>query len=161
MKNYLLRLFICCYLASSCSTLPGTAKQTYLEKNDTVRLNKPISIPDLYSHVVLQDGEIIRESSLQRYKTSCIVTTYSLGPKTVEQNDYKVSKVSYYDDWYSSAAADLRYYIEFHLKADAPESNIVLTCQVLDGPMQHHDFPLSEIRQATGEYFTFSSTDNR
>jgi len=161
MKNYLLCLFICCYLASACSTLPDTTKQTYLEKNDTVKLSKPISIPELYSHVILQDGEIIRESSLQRYKTSCIVTTYGLGPKTVQQNDYKVSKVSYYEDWYSSAAAVLRYYTEFHLKADSPERNIVLTCQVLDGPMQHHVFPLSEIRQATGEYFTFSSTDNR
>lgn len=161
MKNRLLYLFIYCYLAASCSTISDAVDEVYLNKDDTVKLNKPIDVPDLYSHVILQDGEITREGSLQRYKTSCIVDTADLGPKTIQQNVYRVSKVSYFEDWYSSAAAVLRYYTEFHLKASSPEQNIVLTCQVLDGPMQHHGFPLSEIRQATGHYFTFSSTDNK
>jgi hypothetical protein len=161
MKNRLLSLFICCNLSASCSTTTDVTKETYLKIGDTANLNKSFSIPDLYSHANFQNGEIVDDGSIQNYKTSCIVATGSLGPKTVQQNDYSVSKVSYYEDWYSSAGAVLRYYTEFHLKAASPDNSIVLTCQILDGPMQRHGFPLSEIRQATGQYFTFSSTDNR
>jgi hypothetical protein len=161
MKAHLSLLFFCLCIVTSCVTSPDRSKEIHLSKGDIVRLERSFTIPDLYSHVIFQDGEIVKENSLQHYKTSCFVDTFSLGPKTIQQNNYRVSKVSYSEDWYSSTSATLRYYTEFHLDAADPDENIILTCQVLDGPMQHHGFPLSEIRKATGQYFTFSSTDNK
>lgn len=161
MKKTLLPLFIYCFLATSCSSLPDADKQVYLNKGDTVKLNRSFPVPESYAHVNFQNGEIISDGSIQWYETSCVVDTDSLGPKTVPQNDYQVSEVSYDEDWYSNAGAVLRYYTEIHLKAASTEKNIVLTCQVLDDPMQHHSFPLSEIRQATGQYFTFSAKENQ
>jgi hypothetical protein len=161
MKNHLLYLLICSYLAASCSTSPETVDENHLKKGDSVRLEQSFAIPDLYTHVIFQDGEIIKEGSIHPYKTSCIADTNSLGPKTIEQNDFKVSKISYFEDIYSDLGATIRYYTEIHLDAADSKKNITLTCQVLDGTMQHHSFPLSEIKQATGQYFTFSSTDNK
>jgi hypothetical protein len=161
MKHHLLYLLIYTSLAASCSFTSVTDEETHLKPGDTVRLNKSLTVPDLYSHVTLQDGELIRDGLIQQYKTSCIIGSKSLGPKTIRQNDYKVSKVSYYEDMYSDPAANMRYYTEFYLNADKPEDNLVLTCQVLDAILKHHVFPLSEIRRATGSYFTFSSIDNK
>jgi len=161
MKNHLFHLLICSYLVTSCSTSPDTANEIHLTKGDIVKLVQSFTIPDLYSHVIFQDGEIIKEGSLQWYKTSCIADTKSLGPKTVEQNDFNISKVSYYEEMYSYEGATIRYYTEFHLDAADPNENIILTCQVLDGTMRHHNFPLNEVKQATGQYFTFSSIDNK
>ena len=161
MKNHLLCLFIYCFLAASCSTLSDTDNKAYLNKGDTVKLSRPFPVPELYSHVNFQKGEIVSDSALQGYENSCVVDTYSLGPKTVPQNEYQVSEVSYYEDWYSRAGAVLRYYTEFHLTPTSTGENIILTCQVLDSPMQYHPFPLSVIRQVTGQYFTFLPKDNQ
>lgn len=161
MKNPLLCLFICSSLVAACSTRPDTEDNIHLASGDTVKLNKAFTIPDLFAHVVFQDGEIIDKRLIQWYQTSCMLDTNSLGPKTIAQNTFQVSQVTYNEDMYSDAGAIIRYYTEFHLDAADPKKNSILTCQVLDDTMQHHDFPLSEIRQATGEYFTFSSTDNK
>jgi hypothetical protein len=161
MKNHLYYLLICSYLLTSCSTSPDTSNEVHLTKGDNARLEKSFTIPVLFSHVIFQDGEIIREDDLQWYKTSCIADTNSLGPKTVEKDTFKVNKVSYFEDIYSDLGATIRYSAEFRLDAADPKKNIILTCQVLDGTMRHHNFPVSEIKQATGQYFTFSSTDNK
>jgi len=161
MKNYLSYLLICSFLVASCSTSPESVDEEHLMKGDGVRLEQSFTIPDLFSHVIFQDGEIIRENSLQRYRTNCIADTHSLGPRTIEKNAFEVSKASYFQDFYSDPSATIQYAVAFHLQAADSHDNIILTCRVLDAIGRYHVFPLSEIKQATGRYFTFSSIDNK
>jgi hypothetical protein len=56
---------------------------------------------------------------------------------------------------FSDAAALVRYFTEFYLTSDDQRQNLILSCQTLDGTMQHHNFPVDEVKLATGDYFTF------
>lgn len=156
-----LRLFICFCLTASCSINPETTKKVHLHKGDTVKLNKSFVIPELYSHVIFQNGKIVNKKTLQRFKTSCIIDVIKLGPVLFQQGDFEVSKVSYNEEWYIEAAAIERYYTEIHLNAAEKNKSVILTCQILDEPMRHHSFPVTEIQQAMGNYIIFSSIDNK
>lgn len=157
----ILLLTICTSIAISCSSNPASEKKIHLVKGDTVKLNRSFSVAKLSSHVIFQDGEIIKQRDLQRYETSCIIDTKSLGPETIQPGDFEVKKVTYNDEWYSDAAAELRYYTEFYLNAVKQDKELILTCQTLDDTMRRHTFPADEIKQATGDYLIFSSIDNK
>ncbi|MCW8942558.1 MAG: hypothetical protein OQK93_05215 [Gammaproteobacteria bacterium] len=42
-----------------------------------------------------------------------------------------------------------------HLTSDDQRQNLILSCQILDATIQHHNFPVDEVKLATGDYFTF------
>lgn len=154
-----LLVFTC--LAASCSINSSAVKEVHLQKGDGVKLSKAFTVPDLRSHVILQDGEVVNDRSLKLYKTSCIIDVFKLGPETYQPADFEVSQVSYNEEWYSDMAASIRYYTEINLKPKKQGDQFILTCQVVDGTMQYHNFPLNEIQRAVGGYFTFAATDNK
>lgn len=161
MKSKPLTLTILTCVASACSSNFNAVKENHLTKGDSVSLSKPFTVPDLRSHIILQDGKVVDDRALKLYISSCIIDVDRLGPETYQPAGFEVSKVSYNEEWYSDTAGTIRYYMEIHLKPEKQGDNMILTCQVIDGTMQHHNFPLNEIKQAVGDYFTFSATDSK
>ena len=160
MKTRLLPVLMLSFFAASCSHIASTFSEVNLRKGDSAQLNKAFTVPELYSHIILQDGNVVTQHSLQIYNISCIIDVSRLGPETYLPADFEVSKVSYNEEWYSSTAGTIRYYTEIHLKPEKQGDSMTLTCQLVDDTMKHHSFPLSEIRQAVGDYFIFSATGN-
>ena len=147
-------LLFCGFLLLSCQTSPETS---HITRGNVISLNKTISIPQIQSHVIIQFGEIIRETDLKAYETSCIVDSQDLGPVSIQPQSYKVRKVTYNEEFYSDAGAIIRYFTEIFLTAGDPQQNLILTCQTLGDTMQHHSFPVNEIKQATRDYFIFDN----
>ena len=145
-------LLISIFLLLSCQTGPAPR---HLSRGDIISLNKTITFPELSSHIVLQSGEVIDDRDLKAYQTSCIVDNDDLGPKKIHPQNYTVRKVTYNEEMYSDAAALIRYFTEFYLRSDDQRQNLILTCQTLDATMQHHNFPVDEVKLATGDYFRF------
>jgi hypothetical protein len=146
-----------CVLLLSCQQSPeqNTPESRHFLKGDAFSLNRSITIPHLFSHVIIQYGDVIKLADLYAYETSCIVDQIALGPGLIQPQNYIVEKVTYNEEMYSDAGAVIRYFIEIYLSADDPQKNLVLTCQTLGNTMQHHSFPVSEVKQTTGDYFTF------
>lgn len=160
MNIRLLALFALSVFTTACSNMASTVNEIHLKKGDLVQLGKPFTVPDLYAHIILQGGNVVNQRSLQVYSTSCIIGVNRLGPETYPPAEFEVSEVSYNEEWYSNSAGTIRYYTEIHLKPRKQGDGILLTCQLVDDTMRHHSFPLSEIQQAVGDYFIFSTTDN-
>lgn len=140
-------------LLVSCQPVP---QPRHLKRGDAVSLNKVISFTEMSSHIILQAGRVIEDDDLKAYQTSCVVDNNDLGPKEIQPQNYRISKVTYNEEMYFDAAAIIRYFTEFYLTSDeGRQQDIILTCQTLDGTMQHHSFPADEVRLATGDYFTF------
>jgi hypothetical protein len=43
-----------------------------------------IAFPELRSHIILQAGEVIMDSDLMAYQTSCMVDNNDPGPKEIQ-----------------------------------------------------------------------------
>jgi len=142
-------------LLLSCQSYTETAEDRDLSEGDKLSLHRAITFPALQSHIIIQYGKIIARSELYPYETSCIVDNRDLGPKTIQPQSYIIRKVTYNEEMYSDSAAIIRYFIEIYLSASEPQQNLILTCQTLDDTMQHHVFPAAEIKQTTGDYFSF------
>lgn len=143
------------FILLSCQTDPGSAETRNLSSGDNVSLRRTIIFPDLQSHIIIQNGKIIADSDLYAYKTSCLVDNRDLGPKTIQPQSYTVRKVTYNEEMFSDGGAIIRYFIEIYLTANDQQHNLILTCQTLDDTMQYHIFPVTEIEQTTGDYFSF------
>lgn len=145
----------CLHLVTSCSNNPSKYDEQYLSAGDSIKLIRPITVRDLRSHVIFQDGEIINEDDLAPYRTSCIFEAHKLGSKTYQSEILTLNKIDYYEEMYSDGGAVVRYFTEFYLASNDHKDGFILTCQVLDDTMQYHSFPSDEIKQATGNYFNF------
>ncbi len=145
-------LLSCSFLLLSCQTTPD---ERHFASGDAVSLNRSLNVPALFSHVILQYGEVIDEVDLYAYDTSCIVDSKNLGPGNIQPQSYEVSKVTYNEEMFSDGGAIIRYFTEIYLDSDEPDKNLILTCQKLDDTMMHHSFPVDEIKQASGRYFSF------
>lgn len=145
-------LLICSFLIFSCQT---SSEPDYISRGDVISLNKSLAIPKLRSHITIQYGEIVDEADLNVYEHSCIVENWELGPKTIQPEPYAVSKVTYNEEWYSDGGAIIRYFTEIYLNSDRQQKNLILTCQILGNTMEHHSFTADDIKQVTGDYFTF------
>ena len=144
------------FILLSCQTDSHTPETRDLSSGDGISLHRTITFPELQSHILIQYGGVIAESELNPYITSCIVDNRDLGPKTIQAQNYTVRKVTYNEEMFSDGGAVIRYFIEIYLNANDPQQNLILICQTLDDTMQHHIFPVSEIKQTTGDYFAFN-----
>jgi hypothetical protein len=128
---------------------------TYLTTGDEIALTRAFDVAALRSHIILQDGKIIEDGDLSPYRISCIFDVYDLGPATYQPQIFNVTDVTYNEEMYSDLGAVVRYFTEFYLSSNHSQKKKTLTCQVLDDTTQYHPFAISEIKQATGDYFIF------
>jgi hypothetical protein len=77
-------------------------------------------------------------------------------PLSTTATELQASKVIYNKEMYFDAAVIILYFTEFYLTSDTDrQQDITLTCQTLDGTMQHHSFPVAEVGLALKNYFYF------
>ena len=155
MKLRLPLLLLCLHLLTSCSGSLNKPDEQYLSPGNIIKLERSFTVPALYSHVIFQDGKIINENNLAPYRTSCILDLHDLGPTTYQAEAFTIDKVEYNEEMYSDAGAVVRYFTEFYLTSDTHKKRNILTCQILGDTMQYQSFPLTEIEQATGQYFRY------
>lgn len=145
-------LLICSLILLSCQTSP---ESRHIARGDTVSLDRSITIPELRSHVIFQFAEVIDEIDLKPYETSCIVEHKDLGPMQIQPQQYTVTRVTYNEEMYSDPGAVVRYFNEIYLNSSEQQENLIIICQALGSTMENHSFPVDEIKQATGDYFSF------
>lgn len=157
MQLFTAKLLLCTCLISACSGELYKDDATHLTAGDDVMLVKTFNVEALYSHVLFQDGYIVKENELKPYQTSCIFDVNDLGPNDYKAEAFTVTTVNYKEEMYSDAGAVVRYFTEFYLESNSntQAKQKILTCQVLDDTMQYRPFSASEIKQATGDYFKF------
>lgn len=142
-------------LLASCGSAMLKDDDSHLAINDKVSLVQPLQIAKLDSHVIFQDGVLVKQAELEPYQTSCIYEVNQLGPTDYPPENFIVTRINRHEEMYSDTGAVVRYYTEFHLMPDDGGEPVKLVCQVLDDTMRYHSFSVPEIQQAVGNYFRF------
>lgn len=123
----------------------------HLEAGDRIELIRALDIPELESHVTIQQGQLIPKRDMRPYQSSCVIETRDLGPFTIEPQVFTIRSVEYLEEMESDTAAVVRYYNEIRLSGT--QLDLLMSCQILDDTMQYHSFSIDEIRRITAGYF--------
>jgi len=120
----------------------------------TITLNKKLDVDSGNTHVVIQNGKVVREKEKDLYRVSCRFEMRAFGPRTVKPDTFNIRRTEEGQEQ-ASGPTILRYSTEIYLHSDHNSDIIKLDCSTwgdrLDG-----SFPVSEIQKTLGDYFHFN-----
>jgi len=141
----------------SCQTLNSTDSTSLafnIPSASTLRLNKNLEIKSGNTHVVIQNGNVITESTKDLYQLSCRLEMEAFGPRTITPDTFKVKRTED-DQEQASGPSIIRYSTEIFLYSDHNSDIIKLDCSVWGDRLDGH-FPVSKIQKTLGDYFSFN-----
>jgi hypothetical protein len=160
MKKY--QLLLIAVTLSACSTMHSSDPDSlYFEIPDgsTLSLNKKLTIPNNDTHAVVQQGKEIKGREKNEYAINCRLDVRKFGLRTLEPEDFKVTRTEDGQNWISHPSI-LRFYTEVYLSSDKGTDIIKMVCQEY-GDQKDRNFTVAEMQQALGDIFTFKfATEN-
>ena len=125
-----------------------------IPKGSTLSLNKKLDIPNNDTHAIIQDGKATTEKERHDYDVNCRLDVKEFGPRTIESEDFKVSRTEDGQNWISQPSI-LRYYTEIYLTSNKGTDVIKMVCQQYGDQTDYH-FTVKEIEKTLGDYFSFT-----
>ena len=120
----------------------------------TLSLNKKLTIPDNDTHAVIQHGKVISDRDKNDYAINCRLDVKKFGPRTLEPEDFKITRTEDGQNWISQPSI-MRFYTEIYLSSDKDTDIIKMVCQEY-GSQTDRNFTVAEMKTALGDYFTFT-----
>jgi len=163
LSNKLFAILLCLPMLTACSLTEERKSEDNLKSGDTVILKKDLTTPRGEYHIRFQLGEI--KQKIKSYSNNCIIETRYKGPVTYTAGPYTVTQVQYGEEFFSDASATVEYSTTFDLEAQNVTDNetnrrFKLRCQVLDGTMAYHNFPVPDIKQVMGDFMDFDTASS-
>jgi len=154
MKKTIL-LFIATSLIGCSAMQSSDPDSMYFDIPDgsTLSLNKELTIPSSDTHAVVQQGKEIKDKDKNEYAINCRLDVKKFGPRTIEPEDFKISRTEDGSNWISKPSI-LRFYTEVYLSSDKGTDIIKMVCQEY-GDQKDRNFTVAEMQQALGDVFTF------
>lgn len=125
-----------------------------IPEGSTLSLNKKITIPHNETHAVIQYGEVIPKDDKQDYDINCRIDFKKFGPRTIEPENFTVTRTEDGTNWVSYSAI-LRFYTEIYLSSGEGTDIIEMVCQQY-GDGNDRNFTVAEMQQALGDIATFN-----
>jgi len=130
-----------------------------IPKGSTLSLNKKLTIPNNDTHAVIQYGKETTDNDRHDYDVNCRFDVKEFGPRTIEPEDFKVTRTEDGQNWISQPSI-LRFYTEIYLSSDKDTDVIKIVCQEYGDQTDYH-FTVKEIEETLGEYFSFTFLDDK
>jgi len=150
-----------CLVLTGCQTVKSNNPEELsftVPQGSILTLKKKMTIPELYSHGVIQYGKEITDDDIDDYYINCRLDFNQLGPRTIEPEAFVVTTT--YDGWeWVSDSGILRYYTEVYLSSNKNTDVIKLECQEY-GDQLDYPFSVAQMQKALGEYFSFKFNDS-
>lgn len=153
-----LMLLTTLFFLSACAALHSNNPDSEffdIPKGSTLSLNDKLDIPHNDTHAVIQYGKEIADKDRHNYDVNCRLNFKKFGPRTIEPEDFKVSRTEDGENWISQASSILRYYTEIYLTSDKGTDIIKMVCQQYGDPSDYH-FTVNEIEKTLGNYLSFT-----
>lgn len=146
----------------ACSSFQSTDPNSLyfdIPKGSTLSLNKALTIPESDTHAVIQNGKEIKDKDKNEYAINCRLDVKKFGPRTIEPEDFKVTRTEDGTNWISKPSI-LRFYTEVYLSSEKGTDIIKMVCQDY-GDSSDRNFTVAEMQTALGDYFSFKfASDN-
>ena len=155
-------LLISVIALNACSSMQSTNPDSmYFEipEGSTLSLNKSVSIPANDTHTVIQGGKEIKDKDKNEYAINCRLDVKKFGPRTIEPEDFKITRTEDGTNWISKPSI-MRFYTEVYLSSDKGTDIIKLVCQEY-GDQKDRNFTVKEMQDALGDYFSFKFNETK
>ncbi|MBT8120637.1 MAG: hypothetical protein KJN89_13070 [Gammaproteobacteria bacterium] len=154
MKKYL--LLLSAVTISACSTMHSSDPDSLyfqIPAGSTLSLNQKLTIPGNDTHAVVQQGKEIKDRDKNEYAINCRVDVKEFGVRTLEPEDFKVTRTEDGQNWISHPSI-MRFYTEVYLSSSRGTDIIKMVCQEY-GSQNDRNFTVAEMQQALGDILTF------
>lgn len=144
-------------LLASCQSLHSSDPDSMffsIPKGSILSLNKKLTISSSNTHAVVQGGKEIADKDRKDYAINCRLDFKEFGPRTIEPEDFKITRTEDGKNWISQPSI-LRFYTEIYLTSDKGTDIIKMVCQEYGGTIDRN-FTVAEMQNALGDYFSFS-----
>ena len=155
-------LFLALLIIASCQSMHSNDPNSLgfsIPKGSTLSLNKKLTIPNNDTHSVIQYGKETTDNDRHDYDVNCRFDVKEFGPRTIEPEDFKVTRTEDGQNWISQPSI-LRFYTEIYLSSDKGTDVIKMVCQEYGDQTDYH-FTVKEIETTLGGYFSFTFPDNK
>ncbi len=142
------------FLLTSCTSMDPNSLEFNIPKGSTLSLNKKLTIPHDDTHAVIQFGKETTDKARKDYEVNCRLDVKKFGPRTIEPEDFKVTRTEDGTNWVSRPSI-LRFYTEIYLTSDKDTDIIKMVCQEYGDQTDYH-FTVKEIETALGDFFSFT-----
>jgi len=159
MRLTILPVFI--LLLTSCQSLHSSDPDSMffsIPGGSTLSLNKNLTILSSNTHATVQGGKEIADKNRNDYAINCRLDFKEFGPRTIEPEDFKVTRTEDGQNWISQPSI-LRFYTEIYLTSDKGTDIIKMVCQEYGSPIDRN-FTVAEMAAALGDYFNFIFAEN-
>ena len=157
-----LMLLITAFTVSSCASFNSTDPDSLgfkIPKGSTLSLNKKLSIPRSETHAVIQHGKETTDKDKNEYAINCDLELKEFGPRTIEPEDFKITRTEDGQNWISQPSI-MRFYTEIYLSSDKGTDVIKMVCQEY-GSQNDRNFTVAEMQTALGDFFSFTFAENK
>jgi len=154
-------LFFTVFILSSCQSMNSNDPDSLsfsIPEGSTLSLNKKLTVPQSDTHAVIQYGKETTDNDRHDYDVNCRLDVREFGLRTIEPEDFKVSRTEDGQNWISQPSI-LRFYTEIYLTSAKGTDVIKLVCQEYGDQIDYH-FTVKEIEVALGDYFSFTFAEN-
>ena len=155
-------LFLAAAIVSSCATMssddPGSLAFS-IPEGSTLSLNKKLSISASDTHAVIQHGKETTDRDKNDYAINCRLDVKKFGPRTIEPEDFTVTRTEDGQNWISQPSI-MRFYTEIYLSSDKDTDIIKMVCQEY-GDQTDRNFTVAEMQTALGDYVSFTFAEKK
>ena len=153
-------LFLALLTITSCQSMYSNDPNSLgfsIPKGSTLSLNNKLTIPQNDTHAVIQYGKEMTDNDRHDYDVNCRLDVKEFGVRTIEPEDFKVTRTEDGQNWISQPSI-LRFYTEIYLTSDKGTDIIKMVCQEYGDQTDYH-FTVKEIETTLGDYFSFTFTE--
>ena len=157
----ILYISITAFFISACTSMHSNDPDSLsfsIPKGSTLSLNKKLTIPHNDTHAVVQYGKETTDNDRHDYDVNCRLDFKEFGTRTIEPEDFKVTRTEDGQNWISQPSI-LRFYTEIYLTSGKGTDVIKMVCQEYGDQTDYH-FTVKEIEVALGDYFSFTFAEN-
>jgi len=130
-----------------------------LPEGSLVSLNQPLTIPEGYTHTVIQFGKETDDYDKKDYEINCRVDFREFGPRTIAPEKFTIERTEDGSNWISRPSI-LRFYTEIYLSSQQSTDIIKIVCQQY-GDSIDRNFTVSEMQQTLADIITFDYLQNQ
>jgi len=130
-----------------------------IPKGSTLSLNKKLSISASDTHAVIQHGKETTDRDKNDYAINCRLDVKKFGPRTIEPEDFTVTRTEDGQNWISEPSI-MRFYTEIYLSSDKGTDIIKMVCQEY-GDQTDRNFTVAEMQTALGDYVSFTFAEKK
>lgn len=155
-------LLLVALVTSSCASLYSNDPNSLtfdIPKDSTLSLNKKLSISASDTHAVIQHGKETTDRDKNDYAINCRLDVKKFGPRTIEPEDFTVTRTEDGQNWISQPSI-MRFYTEIYLSSDKGTDIIKMVCQEY-GDQTDRNFTVAEMQTALGDYVSFTFAEKK